>query len=124
MGSGCCRFRSSPARPVAAAPPSTTAAPLSTTAAAAATTLQSEQTRQQKSDMDDLRESLQSFIGEKPRVEIVEFENFSKLVRAKVFLVKPKLVEEVQRVVRAAAQFKLKVNKYSATVKQVVTKQI
>ena len=109
MGSGCCRFRSSPARPVAAAPPSTTTtAPLSTTAAAA--TLQSEQTRQQKSDMDDLRESLQSFIGEKPRVEIVEFENFSKLVRAKVFLVKPILVEEVQRVVRAAAQFKLKVN--------------
>lgn len=96
MGSGCCRFRSSPARPVAA--PTDTAA-----------TSQSEKPRQQKSEMDDLRESLQSFIGERPRVEIVEFENFSKLVRAKVFLVKPKLVEEVQRVVRAAAQFKLKV---------------
>ena len=93
MGSGCCRFRSSPARPVAATSP-----------ASAAITTQSERPRQRNSDMDDLRESLQDFIGNKPRVEIVEFENFSKLVRAKVFLVKPKLVEEVQKVVRAAAR--------------------
>ena len=69
MGSGCCRFRSSPARPVAATSP-----------ASAAITTQSERPRQRNSDMDDLRESLQDFIGNK---------NFSKLVRAKVFLVKP-----------------------------------
>lgn len=99
MGSGCCRFGSS--KPSSPHPPSGQSSPRRSP--------ESKRQHSHDSEMEELLESLQDFVGEEPRFEVKEFENFSKLVRAKVFLVKPKTVEEVQKVVRTAAQFKLKV---------------
>ena len=105
MGAGCCKFKSS-SRSSQPKQPTTISSQSLTTPASPAAAASSPRDR---TEMDDLCESLQKYVGEQPRFEIKEFENFSKLVRAKVFLVKPKTTEEVQKVVRAAVHYKLKV---------------
>ena len=111
MGAGCCKFKSSSRSSQPKQPTTISSQSLTTPASPqpAASPAAAASSPRDRTEMDDLCESLQKYVGEQPRFEIKEFENFSKLVRAKVFLVKPKTIEEVQKVVRAAVHYKLKV---------------
>ena len=55
--------------------------------------------------------TLQSELGDSPVFSIIDFENWGKTqAPGKVFKVKPTTVEEVQKVVKVAAKFNLKVS--------------